>query len=318
MTRPTARVLVLLDLLQSGGLRTVAELADRLGVDARTVRRYVEHLRDLDLPVESVRGRHGGYRLARSHRLPPLMLTDDEALAVALALRDGGSTPTSTAAATAAAKVRRVLPAPLARRLERVLDTPVTTGGPRRAAVPDAEVLLPLADAVEHARPVTFTYAGERGPSERVVHPHALVEHRGRWYLRAADQGRGGAGRTFRLERTTRVRTLPGRFERPAAPTGGEFLDALARAPRRYAVRVRVQADPAHVHRHLPASVAVVGDADEQGWRPVDVQAEDLGWLPPLLLALDRPFVVERPAALRAELSAAAARLAAAGRGEVG
>ncbi|PRY17090.1 helix-turn-helix transcriptional regulator [Kineococcus rhizosphaerae] len=311
MTRPTARVLALLELLQSGGLRTVGELADRLGVDDRTVRRYVDHLRDLDLPVESVRGRHGGYRLARSHRLPPLMLTDDEALAVALALRAA----TGTAGAAAAAKVRRVLPAPLARRLEQVLDATTTTGPPGQGAAPDADVLLPLADAVEHARPVTFTYAGGQGPSERVVHPHALVEHRGRWYLRAADQGRSGQERTFRLERTTRVRTLPGRFERPAAPTGEDFLDTLARAPRRYAVRVRVQADPAHVHRYLPASVAVVGDADEQGWRPVDVQAEDLGWLPPLLLALGRPFTVERPAALHAELAAAAARLVAAGPG---
>ena len=72
--------------LQSGGVRTVAELADRLGVDGRTVRRYVDHLLDLDVPVESVRGRYGGYRLASGYRMPPLMLTDEEALAVLLGL----------------------------------------------------------------------------------------------------------------------------------------------------------------------------------------------------------------------------------------
>src|SRR5258708_4048601 len=83
MARPTARVLSLLELLQSGGVRTVPELAGRLGVDERTVRRYADHLIDLDVPVESVRGRYGGYRLASGYRMPPLMLSDDEALAVA-------------------------------------------------------------------------------------------------------------------------------------------------------------------------------------------------------------------------------------------
>src|SRR5580658_4370775 len=86
MARPTARVLSLLELLQSGGVRTVAELAGRLGVDERTVRRYADHLIDLDVPVESVRGRYGGYRLGSGYRMPPLMLSDDEALAVLLGL----------------------------------------------------------------------------------------------------------------------------------------------------------------------------------------------------------------------------------------
>src|SRR5580658_4949231 len=118
MARPTARVMALLELLQSGGVRTVAELADRLGVDERTVRRYAEHLIDLDVPVESVRGRYGGYRLGPGYRLPPLMLTDDEALAVLLGLavgrRAGLVTTAGTAAETAAAKIRRVLPERLA------------------------------------------------------------------------------------------------------------------------------------------------------------------------------------------------------------
>src|SRR6266699_593142 len=89
MGRPIARVLTLLELLQSGGVRTVAELADRHGVDGRTVRRYVDHLLDLDVPVESVRGRYGGYRLAPGYRMPPLMLSDEEALAVLLGLVAG-------------------------------------------------------------------------------------------------------------------------------------------------------------------------------------------------------------------------------------
>src|ERR1700758_5021725 len=134
MVRPTARVLSLLELLQSGGVRTVAELADRLRVDERTVRRYVDHLIDLDVPVESVRGRYGGYRLASGYPVPPLMLTDDEALAVLLGLvvgrRAGLITATGTAAETAAAKIRRVLPGRLAGRLYALLESLAFTATP--------------------------------------------------------------------------------------------------------------------------------------------------------------------------------------------
>jgi len=101
MARPTARVLSLLELLQSGGVRTVAELAGRLGVDERTVRRYADHLIDLDVPVESVRGRYGGYRLGSGYRMPPLMLSDDEALAVMLGLVAGRRTGLVTTTGTA-------------------------------------------------------------------------------------------------------------------------------------------------------------------------------------------------------------------------
>ena len=146
MARPAARVLTLLELLQSGGVRTMAELADRLGVDGRTVRRYVDHLLDLDVPVESVRGRHGGYRLAPGYRMPPLMLTDEEALAVLLGLvagrRAGLMTATGTASETAAAKIRRVLPQRLARRLEDVLGSLAFTGPPGEFPAPDSAVLL--------------------------------------------------------------------------------------------------------------------------------------------------------------------------------
>src|ERR1700740_3438052 len=134
MTRPTARVMALLELLQSGGVRTTAELAGRLGVDGRTVRRYVDHLIDLDVPVESVRGRYGGYRLAAGYRMPPLMLSDDEALAVLLVLvagrRAGLVTAAGAASETAAAKIRRVLPARLAGRLDALLGSLAFTAAP--------------------------------------------------------------------------------------------------------------------------------------------------------------------------------------------
>src|SRR5271167_1445983 len=141
MARPAARVLTLLELLQSGGVRTVTELAGRLGVDGRTVRRYVDHLIDLDVPVESVRGRYGGYRLAPGYRLPPLMLSDDEAVAVLLGLvagrRTGLLAGAGAASETAAAKIRRVLPERLARRLDALLGSLAFTAPPGEAPAPD-------------------------------------------------------------------------------------------------------------------------------------------------------------------------------------
>src|SRR3954447_17221775 len=148
MTRPAARVLTLLELLQSGGIRTIAELADRLGVDGRTVRRYVDHLIELDVPVEAVRGRYGGYRPGPGYRLPPLMLSDDEALAVLLGLIAGRraglmtTTGTGTANETAAAKIRRVLPAGLAERLDAVLESLAFTAEPGDLPRPQTGVLL--------------------------------------------------------------------------------------------------------------------------------------------------------------------------------
>src|SRR6202046_5564173 len=134
MARPTARVLSLLELLQSGGVRTVAELAERLEGGERTVGGDVGDLTALDVPVESVRGRYGGYRLGSGYRMPPLMLSDDEALAVMLGLIAGGRTglvtTAGTASETAAAKIRRVLPQRLARRLDAVLGSLAFTAAP--------------------------------------------------------------------------------------------------------------------------------------------------------------------------------------------
>ena len=190
MARPAARVLTLLELLQSGGVRTVTELAGRLGVDGRTVRRYVDHLLDLDVPVESVRGRYGGYRLAPGYRMPPLMLSDEEALAVLLGLvagrRAGLMTATGTASETAAAKIRRVLPERLARRLDTVLGSLAFTAPPGEFAAPDSGVLLCIADAVRHHRPVSIRYTAADGQrSERTVHPYGLVAHSGGGMSRA-------------------------------------------------------------------------------------------------------------------------------------
>ncbi|MBW8795478.1 MAG: YafY family transcriptional regulator [Streptomyces sp.] len=323
MSRPTGRVLTLLELLQSGGTRTVAELADRLGVDGRTVRRYVGQLIDLDVPVESVRGRYGGYRLAPGYRLPPLMLGDDEALAVLLGLvagrRTGLTTTELTAGETASAKIRRVLPKHVARRLDALLEALAFTDRPGGFDTPDAEVLLTVADAVRHRRPVSVRYTDREGrPSERTLHPYGIVAHAGRWYVTGSD-ARIGEDRTFRLDRIAEARTLPGSFEMPAGPDPAErVLSGFATAAYRHEVTLRIHGTAEQIRARLPAGVATLEedeptagrDPAAERWLRVELRAERLDWLPPVLAALDRPFVVERPDELRDLVAALAARLA--------
>ncbi|MGW4563398.1 helix-turn-helix transcriptional regulator [Streptomyces sp. NPDC004561] len=323
MPRPTGRVLTLLELLQSGGTRTVAELADRLGVDGRTVRRYVGQLIDLDIPVESVRGRYGGYRLAPGYRLPPLMLSDDEALAVLLGLvagrRAGLTTTEHTASETASAKIRRVLPRHLARRLDTVLESLAFTDEPAEFAAPDAGTLLTIADAVRHRRPVSLRYTGGDGRlSERTLHPHGIVAHSGRWYVTGEDAGIG-EHRTFRLDRIADARTLPGSFEAPVGPGPAErLLSGFATAAYRHEVTLRIHGTVERIRAHLPAGVASLEEhepvADRERtperWLRVQLRAERLDWLPPVLASIDRPFVIERPDELRDLVVAFADRLA--------
>lgn len=323
MTRPISRVLALLEILQAGGTRTVADLAERLGVDERTVRRYVGHLIDLDVPVRSVRGRYGGYRLASSYKMPPLMLTGEEALALLLGLvtgRRAGLVTTSAAAAeSAAAKVRRVLPEVLAGRLDALLATADFTAASRPVVTPDTELLLTLADAARQRRPVAVTYISWDGRrSERTVQPYGIVAHSGRWYVTGADSARGEV-RTFRLDRIETAAVQPGTFEVPAGfDPAATVLSGLAEVPRPHEVSVRVQATAEQVRARFPAGIATIrelpaepGPSRDGGWVRVRLRAERLDWVPAVLAWLDRPFVIEYPDALRGEVHALARRLAA-------
>ncbi|MFI9449115.1 helix-turn-helix transcriptional regulator [Amycolatopsis sp. NPDC052450] len=313
MTRPIARVLALLEILQSGGTHTVAELAGRLDVDERTVRRYAEHLLDLDIPVRSVRGRYGGYRLAPGYRMPPLMLTGEEALAVLLGLvagRRAGLITTSVAAVeSAAAKVRRVLPEALGRRLDALLETADFTSPARKALSAEAEVLLTVAEAARDRHPVGLAYlAGHGGASERVVHPYGVVAHSGRWYLTGFDSASGEV-RTFRVDRIKSAEPQPGTFEVPDDFDPAErVLTALAETPYRHDVSVRIQAPPEEIRAVFPPSVATLESAGD--WMRARIRAQRLDWIPARIAALDRPFVIERPAELRDLVGALAARLA--------
>jgi predicted DNA-binding transcriptional regulator YafY len=341
VTRPTARVLALLEILQAGGGFTVADLAGRLGVDERTVRRYAAHLTDLGLPVESRRGRYGGYRLAPGYKLPPLMLTDDEAVAVVLGLiagRRAGLVTTgdpaivSAAAESTVAKIRRVLPAGLAQRIDALLSTveftapargsgppgtgPPGTGppgtGPPGTAPPGTEVLLALADAAQRRRPVTIAYTNWRGgASERGFDAYGLVFHAGRWYVTGRDHASGSV-RTFRIDRIASARagegSADGSFDVPAGfDPAAQVIAGLAAVPYAHEVSVVLHTDLAEARRRIPPSVGTLTEVPD-GVR-FDTRAERLAGAAQLLAGLGWPFTIERPDELKTEVRALAGRL---------
>jgi predicted DNA-binding transcriptional regulator YafY len=303
MSTPTSRLLAVLEALQARPVSTGAELAAELGVDARTVRRYVIALQDLGIPVEGQRGSGGGYRLRPGYRLPPLMLTDDEAVVVVLGLvaaRRLGLDTESAAADDALAKVFRVLPTELRRRteaLERALGfTAAEVGG---APVAGEDVLL-LADAIRRRRRVQTGYrsfAGER--SERELSPHGLVVHAGRWYLAAFDHGRGEA-RTFRVDRLSGP-VLLGRNAEPA-PEGfdpvAHVSASLARVPWTWEAEVLLDLPLEEARERVGPALAEL--AAEGTGTLLRIRVESLDWLASLLAGLHCDFEVRRPDELRA------------------
>ncbi|MCT2278076.1 YafY family transcriptional regulator [Micromonospora chalcea] len=312
MTRPTARVLALLEILQAGGGFTVADLAGRLGVDERTVRRYAAHLADLGIPVEARRGRYGGYRLAPGYKLPPLMLTDEEAVAVMLGLvaagRAGLVTAEGAAAESATAKIRRVLPAALARRIDSLLETVDFTARVRTPAPPGIEVLLVLADAARHQQPVSISYTTWRGQAgERRLDPYGLVFHAGRWYVTGHDHNRR-AVRTFRLDRIGTAHPTPGRFDIPAGfdPTT-QVLTGLAAVPYAHDISVVLHTSLEQAKRRIPPSVGTLTEVP--GGVRLTARAERLDGAAQMLAGLGWSFTIERPDELKDEIRALAARL---------
>lgn len=217
MTRPATRVLALLELLQTHGRLSGADIAQRLDVDRRTVRRYVAALEELGIPVTSEQGRHGGYLLVPGFKLPPLMFNDEEAMALALGLlsvQGQALLESGTAIHSAQAKLERVLPQGLKQRMQALREHARVV--PRRSTPTwHSDVLLALTEAAQAQRRVHMHYRSPRGEHmERELEPYGLVFHERHWYVSGWCPLRRDL-RSFRLDRLSSVQLQPLRFERP-------------------------------------------------------------------------------------------------------
>ena len=319
MPPSASRVLAMLELLQAHRRMTVGELADRLAVDERTVRRYAGTLSELGIPVTAERGRYGGYRLSPGFKLPPLMLSDDEAVAVVLGLMAAdriGLSAETPAAASAEAKIVRVLPRALADRLAalraslgftmrdagRDRELPGALGYPERDT-PGTGLLLTLGAAIRAGERLTLTYRNRLlETADREVDPYGLVFHSGRWYVVAFDH-RHGEIRSFRADRMVRATRTGERFEPPPG------FDAVAHLNRQWATReyqweveVLIDGELAPLRRRVPASVAELSEEPGGGVR-MRCRAHHLTGMAYMLAGLGRPFTVVRPDELRSEVA---------------
>jgi predicted DNA-binding transcriptional regulator YafY len=312
MADTTARVLRLLTLLQAHRSWSGQELIDRLEVSERTLRRDVERLRQLGYPVRATTGRFGGYQLEAGANMPPLLLDDEEAVAIAIGLRTAaGGTVTGIEETTvrAMAKLEQVLPPRIRRRVNMLQSMIVPMARPWVTV--DAELLTTFAQACRDQERVRFNYRSRSDEmTERNVEPHQLVSLGQRWYLLAFDRDRDD-WRTFRLDRVDSPRLTRFRFEPrpiPGGDAGDYVLRAMQARPMRYQVSVTV-ASPAFVIesklRPGEGTVEIVDDARCL----LRTQGDSLEWLAFMLLWFGVDFEVHEPPELVDHISAVASRL---------
>lgn len=298
MASTGSRALQLLSLLQTHRYWPGQELADRLGVSPRTLRRDVERLRDLGYPVDATRGVAGGYQLAPGASLPPLVVDDDEAVALAVGLRtaaQSGIAGVDEASVRALAKVVQVMPPKLRRRVDALRTTTLsTTFGPGPTA--DAGVLTVLAQACRDEERLEFAYVARDGQaSTRTVEPHRLVSIERRWYLVAYDLTRFD-WRSFRLDRIADPHPTGTRFRPRTLPAedAAEYVrESLHSAVEPMVVEAIVEAPHERVIEVL-GRWATVEERDD-GTCLVRITADSAEWALFGLAAVDGPFRIVGP-----------------------
>jgi predicted DNA-binding transcriptional regulator YafY len=310
MYQPTSRLLTVLELLQARPMISGTELARRLEVDGRTVRRYVVTLQDLGIPVEAVHGRYGGYRLRPGYKLPPLMFTEDEALAVTLGLlaaRQLGLDATAPAIEGALAKLERVLPDPVSVRV-RALEETINLTAIEAPQATSGHVLLTLSTAAYQQRRVWMRYVNaEDVESEREFDPYGLVFSYGRWFVVGPDH-RSGEMRTFRIDRVLEVAPREATFERPAGFDPVEYLaTAIARMPLGIEVEVLLETSIEQATAWIPRHRAELETVE--GGVLMRFQADGPAMAARFLAWIEVPFVVLSPDIVRDELRRLAAEL---------
>lgn len=294
--RPTARVLTVLELLQSHGRMTGAELARRLEVDIRTARNYVQTLIDLGIPVEAERGRYGAYRLRAGYKLPPLIFTEDEALALTLSLlvaRQSGLAEATPSFEGVLAKIERVLPASTRAHIQAVEQTVVFESGTALTA-PSGLAVMVLSSAIQSGRRVFMHYRSSQDElTQRAFDPYGIAYHKGFWYTIGYCHLRQGQ-RLFRLDRITHIETMSETFPpRVNFPALEAVQQALASVPREWRVEVWLQTTLQEAQRQMRIPKAFFEEVNDGVLFRVEVA--DLPWIARLLAGLGIPFIIYHP-----------------------
>ncbi len=302
--RPTTRLLSMLELLQARGRMAGPELARRLEVGERTVRRYVAMLQEMGVPVEAERGRYGAYALRPGFKLPPMMFTDEEALALALGLfsaRRLGLSGAAPAVEGALAKLERVMPEALRERV-RTFEDAVVPAVVAPSRLPAGDVVVTLSAAVRERRRIRIRYrSGLSEETEREVDPYAVIQSEVYWYTLGYCHLRDGR-RLFRLDRVLAVELLAETFERPTGlDTPGRVLESLSDMREdRWSVEVLLEAAPEEAREQVPPIGVWLEEIP--GGVLLRSSTSDLGWMVRVLIGLSFPFVVRHPPELREAL----------------
>ncbi|HEY2398365.1 MAG TPA: YafY family protein [Solirubrobacteraceae bacterium] len=317
MNTTSSRLLELLSLLQGRRDWPGGELADRLEVSGRTVRRDIERLRQLGYPVESLTGRAGGYRLRAGTAMPPLLLDDEEAIAIAVGLRTAARSSVSgieETAVRALVKLEQVLPSHLRRRVSALGSATVTL--PTPGPTVDAQHLTAIAAACRDSECIRFAYRRRDGTdSRREVEPASLVNHGRRWYLVAWDRRRED-WRTFRVDRLARPAATGVRFvprQLPAKDAAAYVEQSITAAPNRFEAVVTLHAAAEQITSRVPAYWGTIEPIDARTCR-FRAGDDDVAWLALRIAMLGVDFEVREPPELVEQLRALASRLARAAR----
>jgi len=312
---PTARALLTLELIQGAPGITADRLADKLGVSDRAARRYVGILREAGIPIESVRGPYGGYRVGRGLRIPPLLFTGTEALGLVMAVLDGhhdAGDPTGPVG-SALGKIMRALPEPVAAQAEAVRRT--TAAAPDRAAArPDPDTTAALVQACSQHRRVLLGYRSEAG-SQWVgeVDPWAIVVRHGRWYLLCHSHA-SDARRAYRVDRVLSVEMLAESFTAPVDLDAVAVLEEHLGVGWEYDVEIVIDAQAETVARCLPRILGTLKPVDAATSRLVGSTSNPV-WYAEQLTVLPAPYRIVKCPELQQAARLLGRRLLAAAEG---
>lgn len=308
MYSPTTRLLTVLELLQSRKQMSGTEIARRLEVDGRTVRRYIVMLQDMGIPVEAERGPYGAYQLQRGYKLPPLMFTDTEAIALTLgliAMREFRFPVDVAAVEGALAKTERVMPEKLLKQARSLQEA--ITFNVRPPPTLQSDLVATLSSAIQDRKQVFLRYQSWNSEeSERAFDAYGIVFNEGYWYTAGYCHLREGL-RTFRLDRVAALEPLEDSFERPKDfDTLQHVLDSLVALPGTEQMEVLLQTSLEHAQQYIPSMMGTL-EAHEKGviFRRSATQLE---WILPYLMSLEFPVFILKPTNLQEKLRDMAAK----------